>query len=216
MSFVVCGEAHSPTLTRQTATAFFRWRGDRDTVIRSASPEMLAICSSEWNLGTEPWTSGDCRTTAAALVAKATMKSGGPAVDCGCVRLTRRRGCEHANGGAGGHAAWHVRLSAIVAQNSGESFRHRRRACAIERKRNADVRDGVCPDSGAQRATSPPVGIENIQAAQQAAEADEPPICWPGAEAPATACATASRQLQFASAKPLLVAATAAPRRVGN
>jgi hypothetical protein len=37
---------------------------------------------------------------------------------------------------------------------------------------------------------------------------------WLGAEAPAPACATASRQLQFAPAERSLVAATAAPRRV--
>jgi len=39
---------------------------------------------------------------------------------------------------------------------------------------------------------------------------------WLGAEAPAAAFATASRQLQFAPAKSLLVAATAAPRRLGT
>jgi hypothetical protein len=38
-------------------------------------------------------------------------------------------------------------------------------------------------------------------------------VRWLGAEAPASACATASRQLQFAPAEPWLVAATAAPRR---
>jgi hypothetical protein len=52
-------------------------------------------------------------------------------------------------------------------------------------------------------------------AAQLLAEAGKPPIHWPGAEAPASACATASRQLQFAPAERSLVAATAAPRRVG-
>jgi hypothetical protein len=50
-------------------------------------------------------------------------------------------------------------------------------------------------------------------AAQLVAEAVEPPIRWSGAEAPASAFATASRQLQFALAECLLVAATAAPRR---
>src|SRR3954468_14238508 len=50
-------------------------------------------------------------------------------------------------------------------------------------------------------------------AAQQAGEAGKPPMRWPGASAPAAAYATASRQLQIASANALSGAATAAPRR---
>jgi len=53
-------------------------------------------------------------------------------------------------------------------------------------------------------------------AAQLVAEAVKPPIRWSGAEAPAPACATASRQLQIAPATRVFVAATAAPRRLGT
>jgi hypothetical protein len=41
-------------------------------------------------------------------------------------------------------------------------------------------------------------------AAQLLAEAGKPAICWPGAEAPAPRSATASRQLQIASANAIV------------
>src|SRR5207244_10787996 len=53
----------------------------------------------------------------------------------------------------------------------------------------------------------------NERRAELAVEADEPPICWPGAEAPAPACATASRPLQSLPPNASSVAATVAPRR---
>src|SRR5205085_2548151 len=53
----------------------------------------------------------------------------------------------------------------------------------------------------------------NERRAELAVEADEPPICWPGAEAPARGCATASRPLQSFPPNTSLVAATVAPRR---
>jgi len=53
----------------------------------------------------------------------------------------------------------------------------------------------------------------NERRAELAGEADEPPIRWPGAEAPASAYATASRPLQSLPPNASLVAATAAPRR---
>src|SRR5205085_9791906 len=53
----------------------------------------------------------------------------------------------------------------------------------------------------------------NERRAELAGEADEPPIRWPGAEAPAPGCATASRPLQSFPPNTSLVAATVAPRR---
>ena len=83
---------------------------------------------------THPWTSDASRTTAAAHVAKATMKSGGPAVNRGCVRLSCRK---VANTRMAAQAGTRHGTSACTrsSRRSPAVISSPSRVCAVERKR---------------------------------------------------------------------------------